>query len=225
VPRNLIVEPDGTLLMVRVLRSGWIHKESGSKDFQLCRSKDHGKTWSFSVGEVDWECSEFGEISAIRLRNGRMLAAVRRQLPGTTGEGFEDNMITESNDDGKHWSRPVPMTANAEVHAYLMELSDGRVMATYANYHLPYGACVILSPDGGRTWDLDNVLQLSMSADIYVGWPVTIELPDGRFITSYASTTHHLEPPLHYACEVVRWSLPEEMRGAKHGRRGERGQA
>ncbi len=114
------------------------------------------------------------------------------------------------------------MTSNAEVHAYLTELRDGRIMATYANYHLPYGACAILSTDRGRTWDLDAVIQLSMSADVYVGWPVTIELPDGRFITSYASTTHHLEPPLNFCCEVVRWSLPDAaqkgVRGKKPGR-------
>ena len=85
-----------TLLMVRTLRNGWIHKNSGSPDFQLCRSRDHGRSWSFSVGTVDWDCTEFGEISAIRLKDGRFLAAVRRQLPGTVGEGFEDTVMTES---------------------------------------------------------------------------------------------------------------------------------
>ena len=207
-PRNLIVEPDGTLLMVRALRNGWIHKDSGNPDFQLGRSRDHGRTWSFSVGAVAWDCTEFGEISAIRLRDGRFLAAVRRQLPGTVGEGFEDTVITESTDEGKHWRKPVQMTANAEVHAYLTELMDGRLLATYANYHLPLGVFAVISVDGGRTWDLDHPVQLALSADVYLGWPVTLELPDGSLITSYASTSHYKETPDQHCCEIVRWSLP-----------------
>ncbi|MFH1006825.1 MAG: sialidase family protein [Candidatus Latescibacterota bacterium] len=207
-PRNLIVEPDGTLLMVRTLRSGWIHKGSGSPNFQLCRSQDHGKTWNLSEGLVDWDCTEFGEISAIRLRDGRFLAAVRRQVPGTKGEGFEDNMLTESTDGGLTWSKPRQMTNNAEVHVYLTELADGRILATYANYHLPYGSFAIVSCDHGMTWDLEHPIQLSLSADIYVGWPATLQLPDGRLITSYASTTYYMEPPDNLTCEVVRWLLP-----------------
>ena len=207
-PRNLIVEPDGSVSMIRVLRSGWIHRDSGSPNFQLCRSNDHGKTWHFSEGLVDWDCIEFGEISAIRLKDGCLLAAVRRQVPGTVGEGFEDNVLTESTDGGKHWSKPVQMTNNAEVHVYLTELHDGRILATYSNYHLPYGAFAIVSRDRGKSWDLENPIQLALSADVYVGWPVTLQLPDGSLITAYASTAYYREAPDHTTCEVVKWSLP-----------------
>jgi hypothetical protein len=207
-PRNLIAESDGSVLMVRVLRSGWIHKESGRPDFQLCRSQDDGRTWSFSEGAVDWDCTEFGEISAIRLPGGRLLAAVRRQVPGTVGEGFEDIVLTESSDDGGHWSRPWQLTMNAEVHVYLTLLRDGRLLATYANYHLPYGICAIVSDDQGRTWEHGHPVQLALSADVYVGWPVTLQLADGSLLTSYATTTHYRELPDNTTCEVVRWSLP-----------------
>lgn len=207
-PRNLIVEPDGSLLMIRVLRSGWIHRGSGSANVQLCRSRDRGVTWQFSEGLMDWDCAEFGEISAIRLQDGRLLAALRRQVPGTVGEGFEDNLLTESVDGGRHWSRPVQLTNNAEVHAYLTALQDGRLLATYANYHLPYGVSAIVSEDQGRTWDREHPIQLALSADVYTGWPVTLQLSDGSLITSYASTTYYREVPDHFTCEVVRWSLP-----------------
>jgi len=207
-PRNLIVEPDGSLLMIRVLRSGWIHRDSGSPNIQLCRSRDRGVTWQFSEGLVDWDCTEFGEIATLRLQDGRLLAALRRQVPGTIGEGFEDMVLTESVDGGQHWSRPVQLTNNAEVHAYLTELQDGRILATYANYHLPYGVSAIVSDDQGRTWDREHPIQLALSADVYTGWPVTLQLPDGSLITSYASTAYYREAPDHFVCEIVRWSLP-----------------
>ena len=209
------MEPDGSLLLVRALDSGWYHpditlKGGGSPNLQLCRSKDGGKTWQFSEGVIDWDNPAFGEVSTIRLKNGRYLAALRRQLPGTTTEAFEDTFITESKDGGKHWSKPWMMSNNAEVHAYLTELKDGRILATYSNYHLPWGSFAILSKDGGKTWDTDHPIQLSLSADLYVGWPVTLQLPDSSLITSFAVTSHYRELPARSTCEVVRWRLPSK---------------
>lgn len=207
-PRNLIVESDGSLLMIRALKSDWGQTDGGNPNLQLCRSKDNGKIWDFSEGIVDWNYTGFGEVSAIRLKSGRYLAALRRQIPETKGEGFEDTVLTESSDEGKHWSKPRPMTNTAEVHVYLTELNDGRILATYSNYHLPWGVFAIISNDGGITWDLRNPIQLSLSASIWVGWPVTLQLQDNSLITSYASTTYLQQPPDMFTCEVVRWHLP-----------------
>ena len=57
--------------------------------------------------------------------------------------------------------------------------------------------------------DLERPIQLSLSADIYLGWPVTLARPDGSLITSHASTSHLKHPPDIITCEVVRWQLPE----------------
>ena len=100
------------------------------------------------------------------------------------------------------------MVNTAEVHVYLTKLADGRILATHSTYHLPYGARAILSADKGRTWDLDNPIDLSISADLYVGWPVTLQLPDGSLLTAYAGTTYLHQPPDTTTCEVVRWQLP-----------------
>jgi hypothetical protein len=99
------------------------------------------------------------------------------------------------------------MSSGAEVHAYLTQLRDGRILATYSNYHLPWGSCAIASDDGGRSWDLKHPIQLSFSADIYVGWAVTLQLPDESLITSYASSTYYKQEPDRTTCEVVRWQL------------------
>ena len=206
-PRNMIVEPNGTLLFVRAVNSDWSGKGGGSPNLQLCRSSD-GKTWEFAEGIIDWDERAFGEVSAIRLRDGRLLAAIRRQIPETVGEGFEDTVITESSDDGNHWSTPWVMVNTAEVHVYLTELDDGRILATYSNYHLPYGAYAIISTDGGKTWDLEHPIRLAASADLYVGWPVTLQLKDQSLLTAYALTPYLKQPPETTATEVVRWRLP-----------------
>ncbi|MEW6755357.1 MAG: sialidase family protein [Candidatus Latescibacterota bacterium] len=206
-PRSLVVEPEGSVLMVRALKSGWIHRGAGSPHFQLCRSRDGGRTWSYSVGEVDWDDTEFGEISVVQLDDGRLLAAVRRQVPGTKGEGFEDTVLTESADGGRHWAAPWQISANAEVHFYLTQLRDGRLLGTYSSYHLPFGVFAVVSEDSGRTWDLGHPVQLALSADVYVGWPVTVLLADGALLTSYAATAYSHQAPGNTTCEVVRWSL------------------
>ena len=216
-PRSLVVEADGSLLMVRAL-DRWREDHKGSPNLRLDRSYDGGRSWEFSEGQVDWDYATCGEIACIRLSDGRLLAAMRNQVPQTAGEGFEDTRITESSDDGRHWSKPRRMGNTGEVHAYLTELDDGRVLATYANYHLPWGIFAVVSEDGGRTWNADNPIELALSADFDVGWPVTLRLPDGGLITCYGSTTY-LQADYYDAdymkwrsekqtCEVVRWHLP-----------------
>ncbi len=223
-PRNIIVEADGSLLMVRALEKMSEDECDGNKitkggpNLRLDRSRDGGKTWELSEGIVDWDYSTWGEISCIRLKDGRLLATMRNQIPETVGEGFEDTYITESSDDGKHWSKPQQMGNTAEVHAYLTELDDGRILATYVNYHLPWGIYAVISDDGGKTWDIENPIELALSADFNTGWAGTLQLPDSSLITCYASTTYlqvdcydpdYMKWPAEkQTTEVVRWNLP-----------------
>ena len=53
-------------------------------------------------------------IHVPRFADYRQLAALRRQIPGTTGEGFEDTVITESIDDGQSWTEPWQLTTYAQ---------------------------------------------------------------------------------------------------------------
>ena len=208
-PRNIIVEPDGSLLMVTAAKPDWKGEGGGSSNLLLSRSRDGGISWTQSEGTVDWDWSGFGEVASIRLKDGRLLAALRRQLPGTRGEGFEDSVLTESTDDGQTWATPWQLTTTAQVHAYLTELHDGRLLCTYSNYHVPFGVSAMMSTDGGRAWDRDHTIRLSTSNGYYVGWAVTLQLPDHSLITSYAATTYAQQPPDKFTAEVVRWHMPE----------------
>ena len=222
-PRNLIVEPDGGLLMVRALRSA--HQKARyddegkpyvpSSNLELLRSGDGGRSWVIVEGQVDWDNSRFGEVSSVRLPNGDLLASLRAMPPGAKGrEGEQVTYITKSSDDGKTWSAPRAMTNTAEVQVVLLLLEDGRLLATYTNYHLPFGVCAIVSEDDGETWSNDTPVQLAISADCFTGWASTVQLPDGDLITSYAITAYLNQPPNpggaeRNVCEVVRWQLPK----------------
>ncbi len=212
LPRNMIVEKDGSLLFVRAAKFDWSQANVGSPNFQLCRSRDGGKTWSFTEGVIAWDKKRrFGEVSGIRLRDGRMLATIRslqKGAPKGDMHGFGITLLTESRDNGKTWSLPRAISRTAEVHAYLTELKDGRILATYSNYHLPFGVYAIVSSDGGRTWDRDHPIQLALSAHNQVGWPVTVQLVDGSLLTGYALTAYLKQPPDKFVTETVRWRLP-----------------
>ena len=211
-PRNMIVEADGSLLFVRAAKFDWTRANEGSPNFQLCRSQDGSKTWSFSESVINWdEKRRFGEVSAIRLRDGRLLAAIRSLQKGApVGDmhGFGITLLTESSDDGKTWSNPRAISRTAEVHTYLTELTDGRLLATYSNYHLPFGVYAIVSSDGGQTWDHDHPVQLALSSLNQVGWPVTLQLDDGSLVTAYALTAYLKQPPDMFVTETVHWRLP-----------------
>ena len=208
-PRNLTVEPDGSVTMVTALKPDWYSEGGGSPNLLVRTSSDGGRTWDSCEGEVDWNWPGFGEVGSVRLEDGRLLAVLRRQIPGTSGEGFEDSVLTESHDEGKTWSRPWRLTRTAQVHAHVIELRDGRLLCTFSNYHVPFGVSAMVSADGGATWARDNPIRLSLSNDVYVGWAVTLQLDDGSLITSYAVTSHSGETEDRSSCEVVRWNLPE----------------
>ena len=220
-PRNVVVEPDGSLLMVRPAGSAYLKGlyEAAGRQFeisphlQLMRSDDAGRSWHSSLGVVDWDNSRFGETSAARLQNGLLIAALRGHPPGQDHEGNQVTYLTRSYDDGRTWCKPWPMGNVAEVQINLLPLTDGRLLATYTNYHLPFGVCAVVSNDGGETWSYDAPIQLAVSADHLTGWPVTVELEPGEMITSYAITAYLNEPPgnntaTRNVCEVVRWRIP-----------------
>lgn len=205
-PRNLIVEPDGSLTMITAQEPAWFGEKPGSPLMRIARSRDNGANWTFENGRINWDYRAFGEVSTIRLRNGNYLASLRRQIPGTKGEGYEETVLTLSTDQGKTWSEPWAMSNTGEVHTHLLQLADGRLLATYSHYHLPWGVFAVLSQDNGKTWDHERPYQLALSANGYVGWAVTIE-SSGRLYTAYAATTYLSQPPKTTTCEFVRWTL------------------
>ena len=211
-PRSIFIDKDGSICFMRC--AGVLFefeenaKNTGDARIEICRSYDSGKTFERSYGTLsDWDYAGFMEVSAMRLPQGDLLATLRHQPSGTKGEGFENTLITRSADNGKTWSKPCVISRTGEVHFNLLLLQDGSLLGTYSNYHLPFGVCAVQSWDGGVTWSHDNLYQLAVSADYYVGWGTTIALPNGALLTSYATTPYLCEPPDTTVCETVLWHL------------------
>ncbi|MFN7992715.1 MAG: sialidase family protein [Bryobacteraceae bacterium] len=205
-PRNLILEPNGSLTMIRAVEPAWYGEKPGSPNILISRSKDGGENWNQEEGVIDWDYRAFGEISSLRLNDGTYLASLRRQSPGTRGEGFEETMLTWSSDGGARWSKPTLLSSIGEVHVHLLQLRNGQLLASRSNYHLPFGVYAATGSSDGRRWDWSRPYELALSAGFNVGWPVTLELPD-TLITVYGATTYLNQSPNETTCEVVRWRL------------------
>ena len=122
-------------------------------------------------------------------------------------------LMMESKDGGLTWSEPWPILERGNVHVDLIRLRDGRILATHAWYHLPWGIYAAISEDGGRTFETHSSVQLTNSVWYCVGWPTSIQLDDGSIISCYAKQAYWDDRSTggqnsDYACEVVRWKLP-----------------
>jgi len=218
--RNIEEREDGTLVLVGV-RGG----PRTAEQLILCTSKDGGRTWEGKEVPVEAGYPVFMDYSNARvmaeepswlsLPDGRLLLAFRaeqsriigdevppfaRDYYGETGDHM---VLTESTDGGEHWSMPKNFTNYGEPHGFLTLLQDGRLLCTYANYHLPFGAAAILSEDRGKTWDTDHPILLGVAPTAYAGYPTSVQLPDGTMVTTWAGNGAH----------IVRWSLPKASDG------------
>ena len=176
--------PDGSLLMAMTgYRFQGDEKDHASV---LLRSLNQGKTWSYVsviASDPGGLLGGFVEPGIMRAKSGRLISALRNQGPDHA------IYVTHSDDDGKTWA-PLRKTAMYGHPVDLMQLTDGRILASYgirvAIHDRPGGIRACFSSDDGLTWDLQNEVQLRNDFPNWdVGYPESIELPDGRVLTVY----------------------------------------
>ena len=77
------------------------------------------------------------------------------------------------------------------------------LISTYGYRKAPYGERVMLSYDGGETWQKDYVLDdTAPSGDL--GYPATVELKDGSLLTVYYENIGD-----HAVIMQQTWTLPD----------------
>lgn len=145
------------------------------------RTTDGGKTWNF-LGWIGPEPEGFSIMPAsVRLSENEILVTVRRH------EG-ERRWIAAylSRDNGTTWEHlndPVESTGVGNPPS-LIKLQDGRLCLTYGYRAGPYSIRAKLSADNGRTWSDEYILRDDgCSRDI--GYPRTVQRPDGAVVTVY----------------------------------------
>lgn len=157
-------------------------KGDGKEGRPLCvRTRDGGKSWSFE-GWIAPEPEGFAIMpSTVKLPNGELLTAIRRRGPGR--QWLE---TYRSRDEGKSWvleGEPAPNLGEGNPGSMIL-LRDGRVCLTYGCRAAPFGIRARLSRDGGRTWGREILLR-DDGGNRDVGYPRTVQRPDGKIVTVY----------------------------------------
>ena len=127
------------------------------------RSTDQGQTWGDRTPLPDWSF----ETTILRLRSGRLLAAIRYQplvqVDAPWGEFGKRVFLADSEDQGRTWVdfRPLRQTPDGpvdlemgECHGELSELSDGTLVLTHDRRYPRDQAQLLarISRDQGQTW-------------------------------------------------------------------------
>ena len=207
---------DGTLLF-----PGYAYVGEGEEASFISRSTDGGDTWSVPTpiahdrtGTID-----FSEPALLDLGDGHILCVLRAADHGTPpdrsagspiGETWEEYAIkqysfmfqTHSWDNGETWEayERTPIWGHPP---NLIQLSDGRALCTYGYRREPYGIRASFSHDQGRTWDIAHEVVLRTDGGGRdLGYPSSVELPDGSILSAYY---FHTESDTTRRIEATKW--------------------
>jgi sialidase-1 len=194
-PYGKIVQlPDGAVLMAVYFE----FFDARRNESYLFRSSDGGQTW----GDPVLLGRHFNETGIVRLKDGRVLAAMRSEKGAAIS-------IVESSDAGRTWSAPVQITADSEHPADLIQLRDGRVLMTFGERNAPRGVHAMVSKDG-RAWDKTKQIVLADDApNVDCGYPSSVEIGKGRVATMYYQVDDTKNAPATSSSRVVVWSVPK----------------
>ena len=146
-------------------------------------STDGGKTWNFlcQVAFPDGcNASHMHEPYAIELPDGCIIGAIRAQ--GDPVAHQFTIYLTYSYDGGKTFTKPQE-TGICGSPPHLLRHSSGAVVLSYARRMAPFGECVRISHDGGKTFGEERMIASAAVPDI--GYPSSVELSDGKILTVY----------------------------------------
>jgi sialidase-1 len=178
--------PDGSIIMA-VIGYG-LNGDSKNVGSVMVRSTDKGKSWKYVstiASDPGGLKKGFMEPGIVRTKSGRLIVGLRNHA--------DENAIyvTYSDDNGKTWV-PVFKTPMIGHPTDLIQLKDGRIVATYGiregngRHTEPGGIRACMSSDNGQTWDIDHEVILR---DDFINWdigyPESLEMEDGRVMTVY----------------------------------------
>ena len=193
---------DGSLLWVGRPFSGddSFHKEDRLEAWRV--REDGGMDFVGAVPPVERENAQVVscEPHAIELPDGRLLCHFRVEQ-----SGYFTTFQTVSRDGGRTWSEPEQLLSDTGgAPAHLLRHSSGVLISAYGYRTGPdYGVRVMLSDDGGESWQTDLILwQTPASGDL--GYPATVERGDGTLLTVFYAKDEADGPAV---IKQIRWAL------------------
>lgn len=89
---------------------------------------------------------------------------------------------------------------------HLIRLRNDWILATYGGRYKPYGQRACISRDGGQTWNVDREILIRDDApNSDLGYPSSVEMPDGSIFTVY----YQIDKPGEKPCIMAtRWEVP-----------------
>lgn len=183
-PHGPIVLSDGRMLFCGKLQARDRLKE-GRKGSPFCdemgasESLDGGQTWR-ELSRIPClpghNSAGYHEAHAVEAADGRIVVHMRNHNALHDGEIVQ----TESFDGGRTWATPHTV-GEWGFPAHLMRSRDGRLLSCYGHRRDPRGIRMIGSCDHGVTWSAPCVLSDGAGGDF--GYPSTVEMQDGEFLT------------------------------------------
>lgn len=209
-PCPVLDQSTGDLILLLTWNSGKIHESriatgfgEDSRRVFVCRSSDHGQTWTVplditsKVKDESWSWYATGPGAGIQIRHGkhagRLVIPCDHKQPLADSTAFYSHAIY-SDDGGTTWQlggrSPQPKTNESEV----VELTDGRLMLNMRNYRKGSKARqVCFSSDGGVTWNDqyqdDTLIEPICQASIRrMTWPDSAE--NGKGLILFSNPAH-----------------------------------
>lgn len=176
--------PDGSIVMAIIGYA--LNGDDKDVASVMIRSTDKGKTWKYLstiASDPGGKLGSFMEPGIVRTKSGRLVAGLRNHDPD------QAIWMTYSDDNGKTWA-PVWKTEMIGHPVDLIQLADGRLMATYgireARHTSPGGIRACFSKDNGKTWDIQTEVRLRNDFINWdIGYPESLQLKDGTVLTAY----------------------------------------
>ena len=202
---ELIRLDTGDLLLAYESWREWEETE-GTQAAYVRLSSDDGRTWSdgYTMASDPKQGLYFWDNRIAKdPTTGRLVVMYWTHRPA---EGVDTDMhIAFGEPDGRAWTQPRSMGIAGQIAAPL-PLRDGRLLCFYVHRHDPPSMRLVMSNDGGQTWDATNELVVYESgrgreagmgesrkdaeywADMFrwtFGHPKAIELADGRVLLAW----------------------------------------
>ncbi|MEZ4713563.1 MAG: sialidase family protein [Caldilineaceae bacterium] len=181
VKPDFLVRPDGLVLLFVTVGIG--DGRPGSRFVAVYATPDGGLTWNYLApilsAAPDAHFVNRYYASPVLLPSGRILAAMRCQIDARNAWPE----LFASDDGGCTW-RFVTRISDWGGPTHLLQLADGRLLATYGYRVAPYGIRARVSADEGQSWGPEIILR-DDAGSWDLGYPRAVQMSNGQVMVVY----------------------------------------